>query len=283
MRQKILQLIPSLENRVKTCVRVLPCQGDEPEVNATKLCGCFLWSQNEPWFYCDEPEAALHNDYNWDELVDEAGCSSSNIWSVSHPKHNDAFITILQVRSEDVPEMRFPTGKDIFQLLWCPRDHPSTHTTICRVVWRAEKEVQNIFESPPQPSHPENYDLTPEPSRIRLERVSEYPALWSLSPIERELLYDEDGGEGDAEYYSQKMNCAGIKIGGHPHWIQDPQIPVCECSKEMEHLLTIGSDIFEDYPEHKAPGLVIGDCGSIYIFICYECSNPPIKTVFQCS
>ena len=32
-----------------------------------------------------------------------------------------------------------------------------------------------------------------------------------------------------------------------------------------------------------ATGLSIGDCGSIYIFICHSCSDFPIQTVFQCS
>lgn len=282
MEKEIIDLIPSLKNRTKKSVRLLPQKGEEPGVNATKLGGLFLWSQDEPWLFCNVPEVALFGDYKWGneprELYPEIAYSYDNIWEVSHPKHNDAFVSVLQIRSEDIPLMRFPSGKNIFQLLWCPREHDLTNAPRTKVVWRNENSIEKQLEQIPKASFPE-IELTPETSSVLLQEVTEYPSIWELSNEERNLL---DSGQKDFYFKYLEPN-AGIKVGGHPSWIQDPEIPVCECGNNMEHLLTIGSDIFEDYPNHKAPGLVIGDCGSIYIFICCNCSDLPIETVFQCS
>lgn len=283
MEEEIFELIPSLRERAKKSIRVLPQQGEEPDVNATKLGGKFLWSKDEPWIYCDVPEVALLEDYKRNngsnESVDAFGQDLSNIWDVSHPKHNDAFIPILQLRSEDVPVIRFPDGKNILQLLWCPREHYEIYSPLCRVFWQNENKIVSQLEKMPEPSYPEEYELTPEPSVVLLEEVSEFPHFWALSSEERNLLNDEQ-----KDFYWKHLSThKGIKVGGHPDWIQDPEIPVCSCGREMEHLLTIGSDVFEDYPNHKAPGLCLGDAGSIYVFICYNCEELPIETVFQCS
>lgn len=282
MEEEILALIPSLKGRAKKAVRILPQQGEEPGVNATKLGGSFLWPQDEPWFNCDVHEVALNEDYNWNynphEINISTGHHSTNIWSVFHPKHNDVFVTVLQIRFEDIPSMRFPEGKNIFQLLWCPRNHLITNSPLCRTVWRNENDIKTQLDTMPQSSYPDR-ELTPSPSMVLIQEVMEYPKFWALSSEERNLLT----GERKEFYWNHLSTNKGIKVGGHPHWIQDPEIPVCKCDNEMEHLLTIGSDVFEDYPNHKAPGLIIGDCGAIYVFICYNCQDFPFETVFQCS
>ncbi|HRH45370.1 MAG TPA: DUF1963 domain-containing protein [Pyrinomonadaceae bacterium] len=286
MEKEILELIPSLKEKTKNSIRVLPQQGDEPAVNATKIGGLFLWSENENWFCCDVIEDSLMEDYFKDYPTDSEsqtgdwnfGYYKLQICEVGHSKHNDAFVPILQIRAEDIPLMRFPHNTNIFQLFWCPRYHKETYSPVCKIVWRNENEIENQLKIIPKASNPE-CELIPKPSAVILQEVEEYPNFWALSSEEKDLLTNEK-----REFYWKNLSPhEGIKVGGHPNWIQDPETPICNCNKEMEHLLTIGSDIFEDYPNHKAPGLVIGDCGSVYIFICYDCANLPIKTVFQCS
>jgi hypothetical protein len=273
MEEEILEQIPSLKVRAKKSVRILPQQGDEPSVNATKLGGLFLWSEDEPWFSCDVPEQSLMDDYPGEWSLDYE--LSVQPWD---SKHNDAFVPVLQIRAEDIPLMRFPSGANIFQLLWCPRYHKLNYSPICQVVWRDENNVKDQLKEMPQASYPE-IELIPKPSVVFLQEVTEYPKYWALSAEEKSLLKEET-----KEFYWRHLGPhEGIKVGGHPNWIQDPEIPFCNCGKGMEHLLTIGSDVFEAYPNHKAPGLCIGDAGSVYVFICYDCENLPIETVFQCS
>ena len=271
MKEEILRLIPSLEGRLNKSVRVLPQKGDEPAVNATKLGGLFLWSKDEPWINCDIPEFALYDDYG----IDDYG----HIWPVSHPKHNDALLPILQLRKEDCSVIGFPGNKNILQLLWCPRDHPDTYAPFCQIVWKKEEDMKDQVSRHPEPGYPEEYDYFPSPSPVLLREVWEYPHYWELPEDVRNLLNEEQ-----KDFYWKNMGPhEGIKIGGHVSWIQNPEVPVCACFNRMEYLLTVGSDVFEDYPDHKAPGLVIGDCGSIYVFICYDCEHLPVKTVFHCS
>ena len=37
----------------------------------------------------------------------------------------------------------------------------------------------------------------------------------------------------------------GFKVGGYPHWSQEPQVPCCTCGKEMDYLLAIDSSEFD--------------------------------------
>jgi hypothetical protein len=271
MEEEILELIPSLKGRTKKSVRILPQQGEEPFVNATKLGGLFLWSEDEPWFYCDVPEQSLMDDAPMEWSLDYE--LSVQVWD---EKHNDAYLPILQIRAEDIPLMRFPPDTNIFQLFWCPRYHNPDYSPICRIAWRNEESVKKQLNSMPKASFPEP-ELSLSPSVVFLQEVTEYPDYWALSADEKNLLIEER----EEFYWKHLSPHGGIKVGGHPNWIQRPEIPICDCGKEMEHLLTIGGDVFEDYPNHKAPGLHIGRSGSVYVFICYECKNLPFNTVFQ--
>ena len=37
--------------------------------------------------------------------------------------HNTPYAPLMQLRRDDFPELPWPAGKDLFQLLWCPRAH----------------------------------------------------------------------------------------------------------------------------------------------------------------
>jgi hypothetical protein len=62
------------------------------------------------------------------------------------------------------------------------------------------------------------------------------------------------------------------KLGGAPDWIQDDDTPSCpDCAKPMTfygQLDGIGDEI------------VLGDCGMIYVFFCFDCGTT--QSVFQC-
>ena len=60
------------------------------------------------------------------------------------------------------------------------------------------------------------------------------------------------------------------KLGGNPEWIQDDEWPEC-CQKKMTffaQLDSVGDDIH------------LGDCGLIYVFVCFDCFNT--KSMLQC-
>jgi hypothetical protein len=102
-------------------------------------------------------------------------------------------------------------------------------------------------------------------------------------------------------YWSWLSAAPGTKVGGYPHWIQYPETPQCQCALPMEHLLTIASGEFDgrdwgrwlpkrdrrliNTPGERGycpTGLMLGDVGDLYVFICRNCDGWPLSSVFQC-
>ncbi|MGE3806329.1 MAG: hypothetical protein AB7K24_16800 [Gemmataceae bacterium] len=103
--------------------------------------------------------------------------------------------------------------------------------------------------------------------------------------------------------YNRELSaCPGTKVGGHVRWHQGADVPMCRCEKPMEHLLTISSwecdrsdwrrwlpdedrGVMTDGVPARAvgldTGLMLGDAGSMYFFICRSCPEWPILPVFQ--
>ncbi len=163
---------------------------------------------------------------------------------------------MLQLRADDFPEMPFPPGADLFQMLWCPREHsdvPECRKMPCpmywadpRFYWRSTGDINS-----PRPDNPpprEAYcEYVPLPCRLLPERVIEYPSVYDLPGGLVERIYEwEDqhlGPDGmhACEYEGELSVACGTKIGGYIRWIQFPWQPACECGRLMEHLLTIAS------------------------------------------
>jgi hypothetical protein len=60
------------------------------------------------------------------------------------------------------------------------------------------------------------------------------------------------------------------RIGGDPEWIQTPNVPSCSCRKPMSFYAQIDS---------LGDAHVLGDCGMIYVFVCWDCLET--KSVLQ--
>lgn len=69
--------------------------------------------------------------------------------------------------TRDVPELPFPDGTDLFQLLWCPNDHDEPWYGPKPVtVWRKAADVTAVLAGPPEPvfdSDREEADYDPVP------------------------------------------------------------------------------------------------------------------------
>lgn len=287
----IAEVFPELAAKAKQTVRLHPRRGPEPGIRESKMGGSFLWPADEPWPVCDDPSEYDLSYYPQPELASENDLS----------KRNDFLVGVLQLRADDFPELPFPGNTDIFQLLWCPRDHNKGCPT-CKVFWRKESEIIKPLYQAPSPKYPElNYLLIP--CCVHPERVEEYPDYFELPEFLRSKIDAWDGPGEDEKYGSQLSTAPGTKLGGWVDWIQFPVTPTCKCGREMEHLLTIASAEYgaerwipledqpivanDSYEEEEViwrpANIMLGDVGSIYVFICRECEGWPIDWVFQCS
>ncbi|AMV25781.1 hypothetical protein VT84_15395 [Gemmata sp. SH-PL17] len=227
------EALPDLRGKAKTAVRLHPRPGEAP-VDASKIGGMFLWPKNEPWPVC--------------------------------PIHDSIpYVTALQLRKEDVPELGFPTGTDLFQLLWCPQGHDEDDMYCPKpaVYWRKRASVKRTLAAAPEPADVE-YGYFPRLCVLYPERVTEYPDPFEFHPAG--IGYDIEGNKSpnlcaalavaqsqpaarelrppagaDDLYQFWLSTTEGTKVGGYPDWVQDSHYPNCGCGAKMEHLLSFGS------------------------------------------
>jgi hypothetical protein len=220
-------------------------------------------------------------------------------------------VPVLQLFAADVPELPFPPGADLLQVLWCPFDHYAGYVPRPELFWRAASTCDVPSTAPPRPAGaPNNY--LPNPCVLHPERVTDYPN-WDLPEDLSDLLeerFDELEEETGWSYWSHLSVSDGIKVGGYPTWTQEPVWPDCPgCGHRMDHLLTINSSEFDgaswrtwlpiedtpatgtvrDLPYEErtriqcAPGLMLGDMGGIYLFDCRRCPDRPYAHHSDCS
>lgn len=275
-------LFPEIVPFRREATRLHPRRG-EPGVRDSSVGGPLLWPSAEPWPHCadDHPVTRLSN-----------------------PSEDPVpLVPVLQLYAADVPDLPFPPGTDLLQLLWCPYDHERYYAPWPELSWRASGEVDDVLADPPRPADaPHTY--LPEPCVVHPERVVEYPR-WDLpEELSHDLKerFDRLKEQSGWSYWYALSVAPGVKVGGYPNWTQEPDWPDCpECGRRMDHLLTVDSAEFdggsaktwlpvEDRPPvgeirdlpyeqrnavQRAPGLMIGDMGGVYVFSCPRCPKMP--------
>src|SRR5262249_13899023 len=143
-----------------------PRYGDEPALDASKLGRTFCWPAREAWPVC--------------------------------PAHEIPLVTVLQLCACDFPEMSFPPGSDLFQMLWCPREHadvPECRDKPCPMSWanphfygRNRQNIARPRRNNPSPQAAD-YEYVPFPCRLLPERVIEFPSVYDLPENLRQRIY----------------------------------------------------------------------------------------------
>lgn len=280
----IAYVIPELSTLARTTVRLHPrrVKQDLPPEHS-KVGGLILWPAHEAWPTCEE--------------------------------HSCPFVSVLQLRAEDVPELAFPDGTNYFQVLWCPNDH-ANYTPVAKVFWRKAPINDSLKIMPPPTIANECY--VPHVCVLHPEQVSEYPHVMEAYESHPEIMeqidssdelnelaeeQDQDIIEDVATLYQFWLSVAdGLKIGGYPSWSQYPNVPRCTCGQPMDYLLTITGSEFDggtwqrwvpeedravlengDFASRDAvqnpTGLMLGRENLLNFFICRQCEQWPIKTV----
>ncbi|MFD6951321.1 MULTISPECIES: DUF1963 domain-containing protein [unclassified Nocardiopsis] len=220
---------------------------------------------------------------------------------------------IVQLFRRDAPDVPFPEGTDLLQVLWCPYDHEPSFGPRPRVLWRGSDEIRDVLDRYPVLDDPPE-GTVPVPCVVHPEPVTEYPGWRNMGRDLHTALWDraarmeEQTGWSYEEHLSE---APGIKVGGYPDWVQDAWRMVCDgCGAEMDPLLTVASWEYDPgswrswlpveeragVDEHHGPfsfedagsaqgaaGLTLGDAGSVYVFECRKCPERPIKYGFDCS
>jgi hypothetical protein len=224
-------------------------------------------------------------------------------WADMAAPHNEAYQPILQLRRDDFPELPWPQGKDLFQLLWCPRVHFWGNGGN-RIVWRTEASVVSRLAPAPPPSklwriaecsfQPEDMVEYPQASDLGPDYVAAIPKLQGWFDSAGPRPKDDPG---PAWRYSYDIATApGTKLLGYPQWIQDAETPRCACGRRMTLLVTCASQEdsksaiwnsrpargYQDELENPS-GITWGDWSNAYVFYCAATHEIRTKTVVQTS
>jgi hypothetical protein len=314
----VLKDFPELAPLAKTTVRLHPRLAADGSVDSSKLGGTFLWPLDEPWPAYDEAKVArwLFQPSPTEQYITEMelknGKRADQVGPIP-PGTSIPFAPILQLRAADFPEMPFPQGTDLFQLLWFPycvevppRADPDGRLHH-RVYWRNSRQVSKRRTANP-PMVERHSGWFARPSRFHPERVVEYPNSQDLDPkLERRIdrwkavRKIEHAGDTPIDFYDWECSvCPSTKVGGYVCWQQDKEVPICSCKREMTHLLTVadgewggGTERRWLPVEERAKGLGFGRdqkpgdphefgsgaTGTFHLFVCTQCDGWPTKAV----
>lgn len=271
------KLVPGIEKHLRHTVRLHPRQGS-PGVRDSHVGGPLLWPETEPWPRC--------------------GASSYCALDADDP-----MIAVAQFYAADLPEIPFPSGTDLVQILWCGGFHDRWDGgEPVRVRWRRSGDVGPALSENPLPEVVED-DLVPRPCVVDPERVTEYPWYQELpDDVLQRLRAFNPADRPDAWYpdlYDDVATATGFRVGGSMNWsVTDMPALVCStCRSPLFMLLHL--DTCEWYPgshgerwqpveehhlEHGSPeydrareptGMVIGRASRAGVFVCSATPDHP--------
>ncbi|WP_116203644.1 hypothetical protein [Amycolatopsis circi] len=264
----VAKVFPELAGLERTTVRLHPWQ-DAVTVRDSSLGGPLLWPADEAWPVCsvDHPDSRPLTSAEGKRLqqrLAEIGeemrnCRGSRALGVEFTELETAvrelrrvefaddpaaslpMVPIAQFYARDVPELPFPDGTDVCQVLWCPTDHEPHYGPRPLVRWRDSASVAEVRAATEPDRDLSDEESLPSPCRIWPERVTEFPH-WDDLPSAGLRARIEEWEKGKDWTYDQHLSVApGSKVGGWINWVQSPDWPDCERGHRMDHLLTVAS------------------------------------------
>ncbi|MEU9475516.1 hypothetical protein [Streptomyces sp. NPDC048191] len=198
---------PALLPHARPAVRLHPRRGT-PGPRDSHIGGPLCWPAAEPW-----PECADHR-------------------AVGGGPYTTRMVAVAQLTAADFPEIRFPDGTDLVQLLWCPdwhdQPHPEGWGQACRLFWRRSAEVTDPLTGQPDPTEEwdDELDMVPRACVLHPERVTDYPG-------------DEDLPAGlgarfaawleERDLADDLTTIPGYKLGGFLRWCTTDRPDPLDC------------------------------------------------------
>ncbi|MFC4019300.1 hypothetical protein ACFOW4_15315 [Micromonospora sp. GCM10011542] len=287
------RIFPQVIPFARTTIRLHPRRGS-PTAEQSSVGGPLLWPADEPWPICVGDGAYDH----FDDAPDPAEVP---------------LVPVAQLFADDISGIPFPEGTDVLQVLWCPFDHDPWSAPRPELRWRRRADIGALLTTMPAPHQDADPEYVPDPCVVDPEPVTEYPTHDLPDEVRSQIRRTMQQLEADTgwEYETDLAVASGIKVGGYPGWTQSPDWPVCTCGAPMEHLLTVatcefsrgderrwipleerpamagwGFDSADDHPWRaiqNPAGLMLGDAGGIYLFVCASCPDRPFDYRFDCS
>ncbi len=189
-------------------------------------------------------------------------------------------IFVMQIYRRDFPRFPFPPKASLFSIFRCPYpDCPNTSDAADRRLLMMYL-APGKWVSPYPPAVPSNYEQPISQCVFRPSLFWDRPSSlnWrSMSPQIMSLFrrLSTQLGENGALRVKRSITARQtIKIGGFPSWQQHFLTPVCPCGKPKEFVFQLSSG--------QPHGLMIGDAGNIYFFVCKACGPRTMESCWDC-
>lgn len=199
---------------------------------------------------------------------------------------------VLQLYKKDFPDFYFPDNSILFQLFRCPNndcpdaysemyDHKMFHFYLNTVNDNKilTKPIYNLIDA--EDEVPDCY-LKPKVA----DDFPNYDDFDNNDFVDIEKKFGNDLSELFMDNYSAIQN---TKFGGYPSFTQSPSYPICTCGKTKEFFFQLSSEDTEEGVEQppapgkwSAHGIMIGDVGNIYYYVCKSCGENTIESNWDC-
>lgn len=213
----------------------------------------------------------------------------------SYPLCNDCNSPLnftLQLYKKDFPNHYYPTDKDLFQVFRCPNykcsgafNEKYDFTTYI-YYHKVEGLKPKDFEKPTRVKKSKHDEEEVPDCFLEPKTAGDFPSFDEDFYYEKLRAFEDKYGYEILEDTHPKI---GTKSGGYPSFQQGSNYPICECGKVKEFFFQLSSEDLEDgveSPSHwtmwSAHGIMIGDLGNIYFYVCKSCGEKSIETNWDC-
>ncbi|MEP2668640.1 MAG: DUF1963 domain-containing protein [Cyclobacteriaceae bacterium] len=199
---------------------------------------------------------------------------------------------VIQLYKKDFLDFYWPDDKNLFQIFRCPNYNCSnnfneSYDLFTKGYFHNTGATENKnFQKPLS----ELTDLESEvpDCYFKMTTAIDYPHFELIPLFE---AFNLKYGESEVEelFWSEFQPRSGTKFNGYPSWTQNPDTPKCSCGKLKDFIFQLSSEDMEDgqewppEPDKWSPhGIMIGDVGNIYFFVCRDCGEKSLETKWDC-
>lgn len=199
---------------------------------------------------------------------------------------------VLQLRRNEFPDMFFPEGKDIFIVSRCPNKRCDGLKIEGEELAMSFGYFNTVDLTVSTASEDNSAQLNPE-CKLYPVVVPDYPNYDEEISISREIEDQVVKEEQDnlSDYFCDEYSARfGSKLGGFPAFTQYPFYPRCQtCGQQASFLLQIASqeaisanEVSTYQTGWSDHGIMIGDLGNLYLYVCRSCANEKVYSYWDC-
>ena len=199
---------------------------------------------------------------------------------------------VIQLYRDDFQKFYFPEGKNLFQVFRCPNlNCPNNFNESYDLLTEAYyHQVDKLKNNDLEKSNFKGMDLEKEVPDCILKPYEkiDYPHYEQISKYD-EFDRKYANTETAERFWKEFQPQTGTKFGGYPSWSQFPDVPQCSCGKTKDFIFQLSSEDLEDGQAWPPPsnkwsphGIMIGDVGCIFFFVCRDCGEKTLETKWDC-